>query len=90
MAAAQLANHPLQRGVGQLVGADRPVVVVLDQFGRFGGQPGRVVDEAVAEEFGQLGGVAAEPDAGAEDDRRRTARPRSALPSRGVRGGEGG
>jgi hypothetical protein len=68
VAAAQLAHHALERGVLELGVADRAVVVVLDQFRRFGGQPGGLGDEPFAQEVRQLGRVAAEPEADAERD----------------------
>ena len=71
VAAAQAPHHALQRGVDQFVPGDRPVVVVFDQLGRFGGQAGRFVDEGVAQERRHLRRVAADPEPGGEHDQQR-------------------
>src|SRR5262249_41202968 len=61
-AAPEAACHARKRRVDQFRFFDFAVVVVLNQFGRFGRQPGRFVDEDFAQRRGKLGGVAAEPD----------------------------
>jgi hypothetical protein len=64
VAEAQIADHAPQRAVGEVVFVDLAVVVILDQFGRFGGQARRIVDEDVAQGRRHLRRMAAHPEAG--------------------------
>jgi hypothetical protein len=68
VALAQLPDHPLQRGVAELLRADGAVVVAFDRFGGFGDQAARFVDEDFAQRFRQVARVPAQVEAGGEKD----------------------